>query len=140
MKLELILILIGFIKKLIEQDKLMVEKTQLADWVVNELEEMKAQNIKILDVTKLTTITDTMIIVSGTSTRHVKALANSLISAAKKSDFKPIGIEGEGQGDWVLVDLGDVIAHIMIPETRDFYQLEKLWSPNSSHLNPDKEQ
>jgi len=106
----------------------MNQTKSLSKWVVNELEEMKAVNLKILDVANLTTITDTMIIASGTSTRHVKSMATSLISAAKKSDLKPIGIEGERQGDWVLVDLGDVIAHIMIAETRDFYQLEKLWT------------
>jgi len=106
----------------------MDQTKKLSDWVINELEQMKAKNIKVLDVAALTTITDVMIIASGTSTRHVKSLANSLISEAKKSNYKPLGIEGENQGDWVLVDLGDVIAHIMIPETRDFYQLEKLWS------------
>ena len=106
----------------------MDQTNTLQKWVENELEEMKAVNLKILDVSKLTTITDSMIIATGTSTRHVKSMASSLVSAAKKQNYKPIGIEGESQGDWVLVDLGDVIVHIMIAETRDFYQLEKLWS------------
>ena len=105
----------------------MIENKNLLKWTLNELDEMKANDIKVLDVSALTTVTDTMIIASGTSTRHVKAIASSLGAAAKKAGIPPIGVEGVGQGDWVLVDLGDLIAHIMIPETRDFYQLEKLW-------------
>ncbi len=110
----------------------MVKIKNLLEWTLNELDEMKAKEVKVLDVSELTTITDHMVIASGTSTRHVKAMAGALNSAAKKAGIPPIGVEGEGQGDWVLVDLGDVIAHIMIPETRDFYQLEKLWTTSET--------
>ena len=92
------------------------------------LDDNKATDIQVLDVQGLTTITDTMLIASGQSARQVKALADKLSQAAKKFGMPPLGIEGRQQGDWVLIDLGDIILHIMRPPTRDYYQLEKLWS------------
>ncbi len=84
-------------------------------------------DIQVIDVTKMTNITDRMIIASGRSNRQVKSLAEKVAASAKEQGVKPLGVEGE-QGDWVLVDLGDVIAHLMHPTTRAYYQLEKLWS------------
>jgi ribosome-associated protein len=84
-------------------------------------------DIQVIDVTKVTNITDRMIIASGRSNRQVKSLAEKVAASAKEQGVKPLGVEGE-QGDWVLVDLGDVIAHLMHPTTRAYYQLEKLWS------------
>ena len=99
----------------------------LADIAVAALEDVKAQDIKVLDVMKLTTITDTMIICTGTSNRHVKSLADSVIQASKDAGQRPIGVEGLDQGEWVLVDLGGVVVHVMQVQARAFYQLEKLW-------------
>lgn len=99
--------------------------------VVEELEEMKAKDINVIDVSSKTTITDHLIIVSGTSTRHIKSMADAIIVKTKEMNHPPLGIEGERNSDWILVDLGEVIVHIMIPETRDFYQLEKLWSADN---------
>lgn len=102
--------------------------TTLTELVQDELENLKAQDIKTIDVSELTTVTDTMIIASGTSDRHTKAIAQSITERAKKAGYQPIGIEGQGDGEWILVDLGDLIVHIMLPRTRDFYNLERLWS------------
>lgn len=99
----------------------------LAQIAVAALEDVKGQDIKVLDVMKLTTITDTMIICTGTSNRHVKSLADSVIQAAKDNGYRPVGIEGLDQGEWVLVDLGGVVVHVMQVQARAFYQLEKLW-------------
>ncbi|MGE3919684.1 MAG: ribosome silencing factor [Gammaproteobacteria bacterium] len=90
------------------------------------LDDHKAQNITLLDVTELTQITDCMIICSGTSTRHVKALSDHVVKVAKENHIHVLGIEGEREAEWILVDLDNVIVHIMIPTTREFYQLEKL--------------
>jgi ribosome-associated protein len=99
----------------------------LAQIAFDALEDVKAQEIKVIDVMKLTTITDTMIICTGTSNRHVKSLADSVIQSAKDSGFRPLGVEGMDQGEWVLVDLGGVVVHVMQVQARAFYQLERLW-------------
>lgn len=101
---------------------------KLAKLVINALEELKALDIVTLDVRRLTSITDIMIIASGRSDRQVRALAEKVIEAAKENNVIPLGIEGKQQGEWILVDLGDVIVHIMHPSARLYYQLEKLWS------------
>jgi ribosome-associated protein len=106
--------------------------TKLCSIVINALEDLKAFDIKILNVRKLTTITDRMIIASGNSSRQVNALADKVIKAAKESDIRPMGVEGVLDGDWALIDLGAVIVHIMRPAIRDYYQLEKLWSVRKS--------
>ena len=101
---------------------------QLSDLVVEALEEVKARNIVKLDVRKLTTFTDYMIVASGTSNRHVKALADAVAEKSRKAGHRPLGIEGENGCEWVLLDLQDTLVHVMLPRVREFYSLEKLWS------------
>ncbi|MDH3640844.1 MAG: ribosome silencing factor [Gammaproteobacteria bacterium] len=100
----------------------------LRDLVVDALEDRKGRNIVVLDVAKTTDITDFMVIVSGTSNRHVKALVDEVVESSKAADNSPLGVEGRETHEWVLVDLGDVLVHVMQAETRDFYDLERLWS------------
>ncbi len=95
---------------------------------IEALEALKAENIVVLDVRGRASFTDSMIFASGKSTRHVISIADSVIEAAKAANLPPLGVEGETVGEWVLVDLGDVIIHVMLPDTRVFYELEKLWS------------
>ena len=96
--------------------------------VITALEDLKGVDIRVIDVRDLTSITDRMVVASGTSTRHVKALAENVELKAKQHGYIPLGIEGEQTAEWVLLDLGDVVVHVMLPETRTFYGLEKLWS------------
>jgi ribosome-associated protein len=96
--------------------------------VIDALEDIKADDITVLDVTKMTDVTDLMIIATGKSTRQVKALAAQVSLQAKTAGLLPLGVEGEDIGEWALVDLGDVIVHIMTPQMRTTYNLEKLWS------------
>lgn len=103
----------------------------LTECVVRALEDHKARDLRVIDVKGKTTITDFMVIASGTSNRHVKALADSVVTEAAAAGVKPIGMEGERDCEWVLVDLCDVVVHIMLPTARDFYGLEKLWSVDS---------
>jgi len=99
----------------------------LTDTIVSALEDLKARDVAVLDVRPLTTITDTMIIASGTSDRHVRSLAENLIDECKQTGVRPVGVEGLDTGEWVLVDLPGVLVHVMLPKVRDFYNLEKLW-------------
>ena len=101
---------------------------RLSDLVVDALEDVKAKDIVKLDVRDMTTVTDYMIVASGTSTRHVQALVDNVIEKASQAGHKPIGVEGEGGGEWVLLDLQDALVHVMLPKVREFYNLEKLWS------------
>ena len=96
--------------------------------ITDTMEDLKAQDVQTLDVRALTTMTDYMIIASGRSDRQVKAIADKVIEAAKTRKVRPLGVEGEKQAEWILIDFGDVIAHVMRPDTREYYQLEKLWS------------
>ena len=100
----------------------------LLDVVVEALEELKAHEITVLDVRELTEVADHMVIASGRSTRQVAAIADNVVRRAKDAGHRPMGIEGKEAGEWVLVDLCDVIVRVMEPKVREFYQLERLWS------------
>src|SRR5258708_6912219 len=95
--------------------------------VTTALDDMKAANVRVLDVRGLTDIADTMVIASGNSDRHVRSIAERVVEKAKEAGFRPLGTEGERDGDWVLVDLQDVLVHVMLPRVREFYGLERLW-------------
>jgi ribosome-associated protein len=99
----------------------------LTDIAVAALESLKAVDIKVLDVSGATAITDAMVIASGNSDRHVKSLARAVLDAARQAGVKPLGVEGEAGGEWILLDLNDIVVHVMLPRMRDFYNLEKLW-------------
>ena len=99
--------------------------------VTSALEDMKAVSVKVLDVRGLTDIADTLIVASGTSDRHVRSIAEHVIEQAKRNGFRPLGAEGEHEGEWVLVDLQDVVVHVMLPRVREFYGLERLWDPGT---------
>ncbi|MFV0513776.1 MAG: ribosome silencing factor [Jhaorihella sp.] len=105
-----------------------MDAEQLKQVVVDALDDLKAVNTVVLDVRGLTDVMDYLVIASGTSNRHVKSLADNVSMEAKKQGMRPLGVEGESAGEWVLVDFGDVVAHVMLPATRDFYDLERLWS------------
>ncbi len=99
----------------------------LVELAVGALEDLKAQDIRVIDVREKTPIMDVLVIASGTSSRHVKALADNVVLKAKEANLRPLGVEGEAAAEWVLVDLADVVVHVMLPRVRDFYNLEKLW-------------
>lgn len=99
----------------------------LREAVTTALDDMKAVNVRVLDVRGLTDIADTMVIASGNSDRHVRSIAERVVEKAKAAGFRPLGTEGERDGEWVLVDLQDFIVHVMLPRVREFYGLERLW-------------
>jgi ribosome-associated protein len=104
---------------------------ELLKFARNALEDLKARDIQVLDVQKLTSVTDYMIVASGTSRRHVQSMSQNLVDVAKQAGQKPIGVEGTESGEWILIDLNDVIVHVMQPSIRDFYKLEDLWTVGS---------
>jgi ribosome silencing factor RsfS/YbeB/iojap len=99
----------------------------LHDVVLGALAELKAVDVRALDVRGITDITDMMVVASGTSDRHVKSIADRVVQRCKEAGFRPYGMEGERDGEWVLLDLQDVVLHVMLPRVREFYALEKLW-------------
>lgn len=111
---------------------------ELKKLILQTLEEHKAVDIVDLDIRKLTNIADYMIICSGISSRHVHTLAENLVITTKKNGVRPLGVEEDADREWTLVDLGDVIVHIMLPEIREFYELEKLWGGDVAKTNRKK--
>lgn len=104
-------------------------RAALVKTVVAALEDMKAVHIKVLDVRQATDVSDCMILASGNSNRHVRSIAERVVERAKQAGFLPMGVEGGRDGEWVLVDLNDVLVHVMLPRVREFYGLEELWEP-----------
>lgn len=101
---------------------------ELQTFVIDKLEDRKGQDIIAIDVSKTSSITDCMIICTGTSSRHVVSIADHVVQSARQAGMMPLGVEGEGVGDWVVVDLDDVIVHVLQADSRQLYELEKLWS------------
>ena len=112
-----------------------MQSADLTSLVVNALDDLKGVNVVQLDVRELTDVMDYLDVASGTSHRHVKALADNVTDEAKKQGTRPLGVEGQDGAEWVLVDFGDVVVHIMLPATRDFYDLERLWSAPAASGN-----
>lgn len=104
-----------------------MKTNELKKIVIKSLEDLKARDILVLEVAELTSIADAIVICSGTSNRHVKSIVDNVVENAKKHQVMVIGVEGEQQGEWALVDLGDIVVHVMLPKSREFYNLEKLW-------------
>jgi ribosome-associated protein len=111
----------------VKKPKAKRKERPLATVVTDALDDLKGQQITVLDVRHLTDVTDTMVVASGRSDRHVRALADTVVEKCREAGVRPIGVEGEKTGEWVLVDLGDVVVHLMLPRVREFYNLEKLW-------------
>jgi ribosome-associated protein len=105
-----------------------MELEQLRQLVVETLSDMKARDVNVMDVRGKTAITDYMVVASGTSDRHVKAIAETVAFRSKEAGETPLGTEGLAEGEWALVDLNGVVVHVMLPKVRDFYHLESLWS------------
>jgi len=104
---------------------------QLRELVLTALDDFKAIDIQTIDVSEQNPLTELFVIASGSSSRHLKSMAENLIIRAKAAGCPPLGVEGQRQSDWVLVDLNDVIVHLMLPQARAFYNLEKLWEASS---------
>ncbi|MDH5178800.1 MAG: ribosome silencing factor [Gammaproteobacteria bacterium] len=115
-----------------------MEAEMLQKIVIDALEDVKGRDIRVIDVRDKTSVTDIMVVVTGNTARQVKALVDSVVVKVKEHDVKPIGVEGEMHGEWALVDLGDIVVHVMQPSIRDFYNLEKLWGEDSPSAAGDK--
>jgi len=109
----------------------------LQETVTAALDDMKAVNVKVLDVRGLTDIADTMVIASGNSDRHVRSIADNVARKAKEAGYRPLGTEGARDGEWVLVDLNDILVHVMLPRVREFYGLERLWDAGEAGASAD---
>ncbi len=112
-----------------------MQREALQKVIISGLEELKAYNIKVLDLHSLSTFTDLMVIASGQSTRHVKALASKVIEKSNLVGVRPLGVEGQREAEWILLDLNDIVVHVMLPQVRDFYNLEKLWKIYSNGVS-----
>lgn len=108
--------------------------------VRNSIENLKAKDSVEIDVRGKSSVTDHMVITSGTSTRHVKSIADEVVKDIKKLNVMPLGVEGEREAEWVLVDLGDVVVHVMLPRVREFYALERLWTVGDQPPEDDVEE
>jgi ribosome silencing factor RsfS/YbeB/iojap len=101
---------------------------RLRSLVLGALDDLKARDIREIDVRDKSSVTDLLVVASGTSSRHVKSIADEVVRKAKQAGLPPIGVEGQREAEWVLVDLGDIVVHVMLPRTREFYGLERLWT------------
>jgi ribosome-associated protein len=113
--------------KAADKSKAAKARPSLKAVVIDALADMKALEVKVLDVRGVTDIADYMVIASGTSDRHVRSVAQRVVERTKEAGFRPHGVEGQQDGDWVLIDLSEMIVHVMLPRVREFYGLEKLW-------------
>lgn len=111
-----------------------METANIKHKLIDLLDEMKAADVQTFNVADMTSVTDYMIVSSGTSNRHVKSIASRVLEELREDGIKPFGSEGEAHGEWVLIDYGDVVLHVLQQQTRDFYQLEKLWSPDVKEM------
>jgi len=112
-----------------------MEIDALKDKLLDLLEDIKAQDVQVFNVKEMTTVTDYMIVASGTSNRHARSIAAHVVDVMRSDEgIKPVGSEGEEHGEWVLIDYGDVVLHVMQEQIRDFYQLEKLWNPDVKEM------
>ncbi len=111
-----------------------MDSDELLTLARNSLEDLKARELRVLDVRSLTSVTDYLVIASGTSDRHVRSLADKVIQNASDAGEKPLGVEGLDSGEWILIDLQDVIVHVMQPRVREFYKLEDLWMVGSDNV------
>jgi ribosome-associated protein len=105
-----------------------VSADPLRSLVLAALDDLKARDVREVDVRDKSSVTDLLVVASGTSSRHVKSIADEVVKKAKRAGLPPIGVEGQREGEWVLVDLGDIVVHVMLPRTREFYGLERLWT------------
>ena len=115
-------------------DQIDIDDTRVADFVITVLEDAKASDVRLLDVRLLTDITDYMVIANGTSRRHVVAMAQPVREAGLKLELRPLAVEGEGEGEWIVLDYGDAVIHLMIPDKRVFYDLDGLWDPELGEI------
>ena len=118
-----------------EQKQTEQQDQQLIALIEGALEDMKAKDMVTIDVRGRSTVTDYMVVASGTSKRHVASVAQEVLDKLKAQGVLPIGVEGQDVGEWVLVDVGSVIVHVMMPDARDFYDIERLWSVASENRN-----
>ena len=115
-------------------DQIDIDDTRVADFVITVLEDAKASDVRLLDVRLLTDITDYMVIANGTSRRQVVAMAERIREAGLKLELRPLAVEGEGEGEWIVLDYGDAVIHLMIPDKRVFYDLDGLWDPELGEI------